>query len=172
MRMLWKRLLSYRKQTWQLCDYPIHVRKQELDASLAPRFIQHRYWAQIRGWNVGGGGATREEALAELAQCFDERKAHRIAEGEPLPRPGTEVPLEFASQERVARHADLIDDLLSNVMGIEGAWVSDESSLWDFHSEPTNDAYIAKIRELYGVDVTGIESANLAAIAEQISAKP
>ncbi|HTJ29438.1 MAG TPA: hypothetical protein VL346_03010 [Acidobacteriaceae bacterium] len=48
------------------------------------------------------------------------------------------------------------------------AWISDESSLWDFHTEQTNDLLIAKIRDVYGVDVSDIESARLWEIIEHI----
>ncbi len=44
---------------------------------------------------------------------------------------------------------------------MDWAWISDESSLWDFHSNETDDALIAKIKELYGVDVSDIASARL-----------
>lgn len=165
---LWKRAVSYRKRDWELADYPIQVREQEPDPTLAARFTQYRYWAQILGWNVEGGGETRSDALEELGKRFDERKAQTLADGEALPRPGTEAPIKFASQIRIAQHADLVDDLLLKIAGIEGAWVSDESSLWDFHSDETNELYFARIREVYGVDVSDIGSANLAEIAERI----
>ena len=56
---------------------------------------------------------------------------------------------------------------------MEWAWISDESRLWDFHSEETNDALYAKIEEVYGVNVSDIESAKLSEILERIAmAKP
>jgi hypothetical protein len=48
--------------------------------------------------------------------------------------------------------------------------ISDQSSLWDFHSEETNNALIEKISQVYGVDVSDIESAKLCEILERIAA--
>jgi hypothetical protein len=56
------------------------------------------------------------------------------------------------------------------VLRLDWAWISDESSLWDFHHQETNAALVAKIREVYGVDVSDIESANLADILDRIAA--
>jgi hypothetical protein len=46
---------------------------------------------------------------------------------------------------------------------------SDESSLWDFHSSEDNQEFIAKIREIYGVDVSDVESARLWQILDRIA---
>ena len=51
---------------------------------------------------------------------------------------------------------------------MDWAWISDESSLWDFHGELTNDHLYAKIKEVYGVDVSDIESARLWMIFRRI----
>lgn len=64
----------------------------------------------------------------------------------------------------------LADDFVRRVLDIDGAWISDESSLWDFHHKETNAALVAKIREIYGVDVSDIESGNLADILDRIAA--
>jgi hypothetical protein len=45
-----------------------------------------------------------------------------------------------------------------------------KSSLWDFHGDETNDALHAKIKEVYGVDVSDIKSGNLSEILERIAA--
>ncbi|MGA9586626.1 MAG: hypothetical protein WBQ95_14935 [Terracidiphilus sp.] len=50
------------------------------------------------------------------------------------------------------------------------AWISDESSLWDFHIDETNERMWAKILEVYGVDVSDIESARLSEIFNRIAA--
>jgi hypothetical protein len=52
---------------------------------------------------------------------------------------------EFAPTERVNAHRKLAEDFTRRVLGLEWAWISDESSLWDFHTEKTNDALFAKI---------------------------
>jgi hypothetical protein len=79
------------------------------------------------------------------------------------------MPIEFAPSTRVNAHADLLKDFLRQVFDMGRAFVSDESSLWDFHSEISNANIFSKIWEVYGVDVSDIESGNLADILERIS---
>ena len=174
LRALWKLSLSYRKRDWDLADYPVSMRTQEPDpisAYLAPRFKLHRYVACIVNWNLTGGGDSESEALIDLETKFEAAKLKRRESHRSLPRPGTQVPIEFASQERVDVHAELAEDFIHRVLELESAWISDESSLWDFHTDDGNDSYYARIREIYGVDVSDIESANLAEILERISVK-
>ncbi len=87
----------------------------------------------------------------------------------PMPRPGTHVPVKFADSGRVNAHPELAADFIHRVLKLDWAWISDQSSLWDFHSEDSNDALITKIKEIYGVDVSDIESARLCDIFERIS---
>ena len=47
-------------------------------------------------------------------------------------------------------------------------WISDQSSLWDFHGEMSNEHLHRKIWDAYRVDVSDIESANLVEIFERI----
>jgi hypothetical protein len=86
-----------------------------------------------------------------------------------MPRPGTHVPLTFASQERISANSALAREFLQSVLGVEGAWISDESSLWDFTMEDSLDDCFAKIRSLYGVDVSDVPGGNLAGILERIA---
>jgi hypothetical protein len=51
---------------------------------------------------------------------------------------------------------------------VDWAWISDESSLWDFHEDETNESLTDKIRHIYGVDVSDISSGNLANIFDRI----
>jgi predicted RNase H-like HicB family nuclease len=96
-------------------------------------------------WHLSGGGDSREEALQNLNSTFAAVKSRKKETGEALPRPGTRVPLEFASQQRVKTHAELAEDFIHRVLELESAWISDESSLWDFHTNENNDTYHAKI---------------------------
>ena len=86
----------------------------------------------------------------------------------PYTRTGKKVRIEFALQEKVSSDPALSNDFIERVLGLEGAWISDESNLWDFHSEQTNEHLYAKIREIYGVDVSDIQPARLWAIFERI----
>jgi len=114
---------------------------------------------------MSGSGNTRQEALEELHKSFDHFRATKKA----LPRPGTRVPIVFATTVRVDRNAELAKDFIQRILGLEWAWVSDESSLWDFHADETNESLTEKIHHIYGVDVSDIANGNLADIFDRIS---
>jgi len=168
----WRFCLSFTKRKWELRNYPVVIRKQETprrgpSASERPPLP---YAARIVNWWVMTGlGNTPEEAMNELAGQFSQMKDNRHREGKPMPRPGTNVPIEFAPSDGVYAHPDLTDDFIRRVLGLDWAFVSDQSSLWDFHEGQTNEALIAKIKELYGVDVSDIESGHLATILDRIA---
>ncbi len=169
LRRSWKWCRSFAKTDWELRDYPICIKRQELDLNLPARFIQHQYWARVLGWHINAGGASKAEALSALGEQFAKRKKDWLKEGKPLPRPGVDVPIEFALQERLSAHTELAEDFIHRILGLEEAWISDKSSLWDFHFEETNEELLAKIRQVYGVDVSDIESARLSEIFERIA---
>lgn len=50
-------------------------------------------------------------------------------------------------------------------------FVSDESSLWDFHEQDSNDELYRRIVLLYAVDVSDIEEAKLWRIFERLWTK-
>jgi hypothetical protein len=118
---------------------------------------------------VSGGGDTASEALADLERNFDSAIAERLSNQERPPRPGLLVPLEFVASDRVDAHRELAADFIERVLDLEKVWISDGSSLWDFHSGETNDELVAKIRDIYSVDVSDIESAKLCEIFERIA---
>jgi len=113
---------------------------------------------------MSGSADSRLEALEELRRNFDRYKATKPT----LPRPGSKVPIEFAASERIRLHSELSEDFVKRVLDTEWAWISDESSLWDFHDDKTNDRLTENIRSIYGVDVSDIASGNLADIFDRI----
>jgi hypothetical protein len=164
----WKFLLSFRKRNWRLEDYPVLLRKlrdSSQSGGKTVRWTQPAYDAQIVNWHLLGTGETAAAALENLRERFN-LACERLPS---LPRPGTRVPIEFAAQERIAANSALADEFLHSVLDVEGAWVSDESSLWDFILEDSLDDCYAKIRALFGVDVSDIPGTNLAAILERIA---
>ncbi len=171
----WKLCLSLTKRDWELADYPVVIRDQKLEraSERSPsRGVQKRYLARIVNWWVmTGGGDTPDQAMAELVGSFRRMKDARQHESKTMPRPGTNVPIEFAPSDRVRAHPKLTDDFIQRVLGLDWAFVSDESSLWDFHTDDTNDVLNEKIREVYGVDVSDVESGNLAQILQRIAAR-
>lgn len=172
-RASWKLFLSTfkRDRDWMLSDYPIVIREQQIDPSYAgTRLKQHRYSASIVNWWVMTGlGDTKPEALQELDKRFVNAKTDLARENKPLPRPGTHVPIAFASRQRVDAHPELAEDFIHRVLGVDWAWISDGTSLWDFHHAENNDALIARIKEVYGVEVSDIESAKLSEILDRIA---
>jgi hypothetical protein len=81
------------------------------------------------------------------------------------------VPIKFASDAQVRLDQDLSQDFVRRVLQLEWAWISDESSLWDFHSAESNDVLLARIKETYGIDVSDIKSAKLTDIFERIAGR-
>jgi len=171
-KAIWKYLLSYRKKDWELSDYPIEVRWQKGDSPLRnERWKEHVFWASIIRWHViGGSGDSSAEAMAELEKNFAAVRVRRSEEGKGLPRPGTSVPIEFAPQNRVDAHPELLDDFVRRVLQLDWALITDESCLWHFHTDDSNDLYVGRIRAVYGVNVADIESGNIAEILNRIAA--
>lgn len=169
----WKWCVSLLKRDSELSAYPVVMREQEIDPNpTKKRLKSYRYSARILNWWVmSGGGQTQEEALQELEDRFARAKVEKANMKKPIPRPGARVPIEFASRERISFHRGLENDFVRRVLGLEWALISDESTLWDFHDKDTNDPLIAKIKEVYGVDVLDIKSANIAEILERIDSQ-
>ena len=151
------RFISTFKSEWTIDDYPVNTRFHS---------DTERWTATTINWpGMAGGGNTRLEALEDLRQSFERFKATKKA----LPRPGTKVPIEFAATVRVDGNAELATDFIRRILEVEWAWISDESTLWDFHGDETSDDLIQKIRLAYGVDVSDISSGNLADIFDRIA---
>ena len=106
--------------------------------------------------------------MQDLHRAFTEAKVELAKQGKRTPRPGVMPPIEFASMEYITKFCDIGDDFVARVLGLEWALLTDESSLWDFHSEENNDALVAKIKEVYGVDVSDLKDAELYKIFDRI----
>lgn len=167
----WKFCLSFTKREWELWDYPLVIRKQEppQEPNVSERGSPPYAARIVNWWVMTGLGNTPEEAMNELAGQLAQMKENRHRERKPMPRPGTKVPIEFAPSTRVYADQGLAEDFIRRVLGLEWAFISDQSSLWDFHTGETNQILIAKIQDLYGVDVSDIESGNVAIILERIA---
>jgi hypothetical protein len=162
----WMRLLSFFKSEWTINDYPIRVRFQRPTGRAdTPRRKLIPWFADVVNWPaMSAKGSTRQEALDDLRGQFE----RFIATKKPLPRPGTSVPLEFATSARVGRYPELTKDFAQRVLNLEWVWISDASSPWDFHTDATNERLNEKVRSVYGVDISDITSGNLADIFDRI----
>jgi hypothetical protein len=164
----WKFLLSFRKResSWQLEDYPIRTRQQNVENFSGPERLRPSAWvADIICWYTSAGGETKEQAIEQLRDVLRFRRANGMS----LPRPGTRVPIEFASDKHIVQFEDLSHEFVTRILEIEWAWLTDESSLWDFHTEVTNDLLNQRISEVYGVDVSDVPNANIAGILKKIA---
>jgi Domain of unknown function (DUF4111)/Nucleotidyltransferase domain len=83
-----------------------------------------------------------------------------------------EQPLAFASSHLIDRYESLAREFLPRVLDLDydECFISDRSSLWDFHDGDSNDALYRKISDLYGVDVSDVHDATIAGILEKIAA--
>ena len=166
-RAFWARITSYFKRNWTLDDYPILFRFHPTSgAARGTRLKPTPYSASIVNWPaLLGVGGSKSEALDDLRKHFDQFKVNNR-----LPRPGTNVPVQFASTKRVNSHTALAEDFLARIFELDWAFISDESSLWDFHHSENDTTLFEKIRSTYGVDVSDIPSGNLAEIFDRIAA--
>ena len=159
-----KYLLSFVKSEWELGDYPIRVRYRRVPPyDPDDRLIILPWTAQVTNWAVmSGHGQTREEALADLRGRFLQRKLQGLR----FPRPGRGLPVEFAPAHRVSEHPDLARNFFFRILELnyDECFISDGSSLWDFHVGESNDALNEKVLLTYGVDISDIETGNLADI--------
>ena len=157
------------KKEWTIDDYPIRVWFQSGTEVLHASRLKPLPWtASVINWPAMSASAnTRLEAVEELRKNFGQFKAAKSK----LPRPGTNVPIEFGVGNRVAQHPELAKEFFGRILEVDWAWISDESSLWDFHGDETNDMLIEKIHRIYGVDVSDISSGNLADIFDRIVEK-
>ena len=167
LRALWARAASYLKKDWTIDNYPILVRSQPTSETAHNSRLQPVPWsASIVNWpGPSGCGISISEALADLRKNFEEFKLTNK-----LPRPGTKVRVQFSSAKRTDSHRALADDFIHRVLELDWAWISDDSTLFDFHTNETNDHLFGRIRSIYGVDVSDVFSGNLAEILDRISA--
>jgi hypothetical protein len=165
-RARWKLLAPIFKHDWTIDDYPVLTSLRPAAESPTGSRLKPIPWT-ARAFNcagMSGGGDTELEALDELCRSFERYKQTK----QKLLRPGAKAPIEFAASDRLARHAELQEDFVRCVFEVPWAWISDESSLSDFHIEETNAHLVEKIDRIYGVDASDISDGNLAEIFDRI----
>lgn len=160
-----KYLLSYTRRRWSVTDYPLRWTSQEPPTADAGDRSEWPAWSvQIIGWwAMIGTGATKQDALAKLQERLDAYAQTHAA----LPRPGTRVPLEFASTSNIEHYEPIARDFLQRVLHLnyDQCFISDQSSLIDFMG---GEDYVETTRQIYGVDISDIEDGNLVAIFRRL----
>jgi hypothetical protein len=166
-RIAWAWATSFLKQKWTIESYPLRSHHYDNRGYTGPvRFRPVEWSVQVLRWTgMQGHGESREAAMANLREKFASYKL----KAEPLPRPGSYKPIEFASSEELAAYPEIEDDFVRHILDVEWAFLSDESSLWDFSIDDTLAELYERIEKRYGVDVSGIEGANLVAIFDRIT---
>lgn len=83
---------------------------------------------------------------------------------------GKKMKFELAPTEKIDAYEELAIDFFERVLGMsrEDCLITDESSLWDFHTEKSGEEFYHKIAEVYGVDVSDVKGGNLVEIFERI----
>ena len=78
--------------------------------------------------------------------------------------------LELATTTEVDKFESVAPDFFERILDMDrnDCLITDESSLWDFHFERSNDAFYSKISKVYGMDVSDVENGNLAKIFQRI----
>jgi hypothetical protein len=164
-----KYLLAFRKRQWGLGDYPLrYVDQVARGGTSAGRRQLPRWHVQIiNWWTMSGAGETPEAALAMLSEKFNRYRSER-----PLPHPGVRVPIEVAATSEIAKRIPKLQEFASKVLGYEPGFyfVSDESSLWDFARDDTLEAVFAKVREVYGVDVSDVPDGTIWKVLDRVGA--
>jgi hypothetical protein len=152
-------LLSFSKSDWQLKDYPVRFRHQPANN---PEWI-----AQIINWHVFGFGSTKEAAYADLQENFAKIKTRH--------RPGTRVPIQFASTKGIEAHEAIARDFFRKILSrnIDACFISDSSSLYDLCPTPNDtlkfqEEMNEKIYQTYNCEVSDIRDGNLLKIFERI----
>ncbi len=165
----WKFVRSFFKSDWELSDYPIRVKQFDPAPGPHGRSGPPFTWSAqvINWWVMAGHGYSRDEAMQNLVESFERRKAA----SESVPRPGTKVPLTFASDDRIRQHEALATDFMDRILGLkhEECFVSDQSSLWNFHEQESNDFLYKRVLDVYGIDISDLEGAIIADILERIA---
>jgi hypothetical protein len=139
-----KYLASFRKRDWQLEDYPVRLRRQDM----SPETPAVQPWvAQVLNWWLVGTGATPEAALNDLRDRIEAARNSRD-----LPRPGSRPPIEFAPATHLGAHGDFAYEFVERVTGIRPMFMSDQTSLHDFASGDEMTEVLRKISLLYNVD--------------------
>ena len=150
----YKYLISDLKSDWNLSDYPVVYLNQSSNKKKisSGRFKLSPWRAVILAWpQLQGSGYTKEEAISDLEKKFKVVKTNKK-----LPRPGTGMPIVFASDKGVRGYKEIADDFFSKILNQDysQSFISDESSIWDFVFDDNLEKYYQEIKKVYFVDTS------------------
>jgi hypothetical protein len=114
---------------------------------------------------------TKQQAHAALEAQLRAIATTRQAEAKRMPRPGTGLPIEFASTPRVEVDPALLTEFITKALGFgpnDPVFISDESSICDFGGDERVVEIRANIREHFGVTVDQPEPVRIADVLDAI----
>jgi hypothetical protein len=168
-KALIKRIKSYTKKSWIFEDYPTKTWKNQNAGE-----DKVAYGAGIINWSLMvGHGNTPEKALTVLKDNFKNYRANNNN----LPRPGTKVPIKFASTDNIDNYEKTAVGFFRDVLDMDyyEGFYSDGSILAYFEPYDNNEAakklkeeIIKKTLSLYNVDISDIYDEPLWIILEKI----
>ncbi|MBK8805723.1 MAG: hypothetical protein IPO21_03335 [Bacteroidales bacterium] len=160
----YKRLLSYYKTKWELTDYPLRYKKHadSNNNELKPWVVQIINW-----WTLTGLGNTKEEAFNVLKENFEIYKKNNCK----LPRPGCNVPLQYADTTNIDNLEDVAVDFFREILGYNyfECFISDQSSIIDFGKD--DDEVLQKINKTYKLNLSEIGDGNIVRLLTLIKKK-
>ena len=156
LRAATKWLLSFRKSTWEFEDYPIRYRVQD-DGQHRVQFIN---W-----WTMVGLGISKEDAEHDLR----ERLARFYRENNPIHRPGSKAPLQFADSSRIDAHGDFAYELVNDLFNRDVMFISDGTPL-DIYADDENQyaMVIQIVNDRYGLGLAPDEDISVDELVERI----
>jgi hypothetical protein len=154
---------SFFLKRWKLENYPVRYKRG--DGKPLGRLTSIPWQAQIDGWPLmSGNGASKAAAREDLRSNLESYQA-----ANPLPRPGSNVPIAFAPTTESDAYEEFGQEFVRRIFGHEAVIFTDMSSLWDLTSDDTLDEAYDRIRIIYGVEVSDIEGANLVKVLARVS---
>ena len=169
-RAFWKWFLSWFKNEWGPNDYPLRYREQGSESEIfrVGRTVPRWSLQVINWWQIGGIGDTREEAFSD----FKASLAAVRESGKKLPRPGTGLPIEFASAKIIERHQNLAREFFREILNLDydECFISDESSLYDFAASEAEAIELAsRIESCFQIKLHDREKLLVSRILENIA---
>ncbi|RUT28047.1 hypothetical protein EJP77_18705 [Paenibacillus zeisoli] len=167
-KAIYKRCLSYFTKNWDLENFPIEYRKQEMSDLTGTHLTMYPWEARIINWFwMNGDGHSKEEAYKNLEERF---KKH-VSKGREIPRPGTRMTLTFASSDKIEHLDEETVEFFRIVFNMDyhGMFISDESSIYDFcWSDELIEEKAKIINQHYGIEINKIEGLRIADILGRI----
>lgn len=159
-------LASFLRSEWRPEHYPMQIREQ----GGVPD--DSRWCARVLNWpGPVGLGPTRESARAALEENLRTIASRRRAEGMEMPRPGTGLPIEFASSARVNADPELLSEFIVKALGFrpsDPVFISDESSISDFGGDERVAEIRRNIQQHFDVTVDEPEPVRIADVLDLI----